>query len=74
MGTTISKVISFDAGFYTIEDIISRIKKDKDTLYIESIKVKKDGRVELKMLANSGQEVRLLEISEYLVNILKLEG
>ena len=50
MGTTISKIISFDAGFYTIEDIISKIKKDKDTLYIESIKVKKDGRVELKML------------------------
>ena len=64
MGTTIAKIITFDAGFYTIEDIISKIKRDKDTLYIESIKVKKDGRVEMKMLSNRiGQEVRSLEIS-----------
>ena len=73
-GTSIAKIISFEAGFYTIEDIISRIKKDINILSIESIKIKKDGRVELKIKPNTVMQVRLLQISEYLVNILKLEG
>ena len=44
MGTSIAKIISFEAGFYSIDDIVSKIKKEITILSIESIKVKKDGK------------------------------